>query len=258
MSFEPEYSRRIDTDRFKEINDAIKQQEEKRITPNGHNTILPFFGYKWDTGVYFDGSLPKIIRSNKIEITHQYGNTYQVQRVPNRVVGTALPFLEKYTRSEHDFISAPNSLRELENRFVALFNEKTNDIWKSKYISPNLEEYYKRKKSFKIDTLVALGSLSGLLTVIVFLFTSKFWKIDYHWVLWLKENAMGYMVLFSALCFILAVVIYKQTLSKKGESTKNKWRKKYYRTMTRAYGEEMGAILKDYSIVKAKIENKIY
>ena len=79
---------------------------------------------------------------------------------------------------------------------------------------------------------------------------------------WIKKNWLVgvIIVIITAACWFAASVKNSTLLltSKNNEKHLNKMRKKYYKSMVKAYGKEMGAILKEYSILRAKIENKMY
>ena len=279
MVFDREYSRSIDESKYDSIGKQISNQLKENKKPDGHNTILPFFGYKWGTRMFSSSSA----RGGGFEITHKGGDTYEVKETPT-YTHTSYSYTENYDRPwEEPFDGAT----ELENKFVDLFKKKERSVWDSTYIYKNLEEYHRGAGETKASRFFGrMGSFGCLffivyLTFIILYLVGVFnldwinsWIVDTFNVT--EDNYITVASMFSALVtivwivalilpivnWIISSILYRKVrkipLSQMNEKYIDRLRKRYYGGMVRSYGEEMGAILKEYSILRAKKENKLY
>ena len=242
MAFESLYRRKIednwlrgsgDSKRWSDLNQIFDKQKKLGEVPSGDSTILPFFGFKCDTDT--DSHITGIIPA-KYELRRSYTDTLEIHKIPGQFTG-AVHYYEIFSRLEDQ--SSP-TLKKLENEFVALLEKKRIDVWDSEYIYRDLESYYNRKLTRPDDD----GRTTEKMGVIGCLVPTLFIPM------WLGIFARAIISLFAS--------DEQIPLVQRSEKYINKLRKKYYKTMERAYGKKMGALLKEYSITRAKENGKIY
>lgn len=253
MGFNSSYRRLIGSSKYQKINKKIEEQKNNGKTPNGHNTILPFFDYEWGTD--FSGCVTGSLGGN-LTVNHLYDGTYEVKRTPIQYTGSFSDY-EQYKRKKLAIYDP--ELAALEDEFESAFNKTDKDIWKSKYICYDLEEFYETECN-TARSVLRIGTLSGILGAFLYLFSPIFFDISNP----LTEEILKYIIIslavFTGVCWFVGAVLgaIRNPLKDCKEEYINKIREKYYRSMINAYGEEMGSILKEYSIIRAKKENKMY
>lgn len=206
--------------------------------------ILPFFGFKYgsDTTSYTQG----VYISDANELSGQ-----------RKVYGTHELEVEVYSRNN----TPTGKALQLEEKFISLVGGSHKDPWKMPYMHTSLKEFYDDK--IVPPAVAVIGCALGVVLVVL-------WFILYSVTFPPVESMFGYdmgcvVFVFVApivICLICAALGGIVDLIKKltgktvpkfqgaSASEKQKARQQYFDHMVSTYGEQAGAVLKEYAILK--------
>ena len=205
------------------------------------DTIFPFFGFQHK---YVDTSYDQYNRtSDTITIsgntaTYKKGVGYYSKR-------------NRYNRVYERVEDSTGKERELEDRFVALQREKnkgkydTDILWSTKYVCPSLREYVNSLggdiSQFYFYPLIPLFYLGWIWTG-----TEDFLRNNWIYVLLVALVYIG-IIVFSA---CKSAQLRKKAFHQMPADKYQKFRKKYFKSMAKLYGEDCGKILEEYAVLK--------
>lgn len=249
---------------------------------NEYKTILPFFGfqYKSDTYTHYH------THGGDIRITHEYGNTYKVEKT-REYESTSYSKIDTYTRSytpsleelsiEHRFLEALSkvyiqfyvrNVKRIPILHMRGFLTFPITLWETPYIEPTLEVFHKRRGGINLLSSVMSNIGKSMLKHSIW-----FWviiaMIYYEGLNLPLSDASPYICLFFTPVLSMIMIGTSMLISSITKRSKKplkqmslryteKLRKRYYRRMRYIYGRKLGALLKEYSILKDKYKDNIF
>lgn len=246
-------------------------------------TILPFFGFEYrsDTETHYHS------HGGDIKITHEYGNTYKVEKT-REYESTSYSKIDTYTRPytpslealsiESKFLEALSKILIKHNfgihllfkpeltikriprlRIPGLFKSPIT-VWETPYIEPTLEVFHMKRGGANLLTSV-------MSDIGKFLLKSSYWfwfiigVLMFEVLKFPQTDATNYFCIFFApvvslimlgISALLSSVLghFKKPLKQMSRRYTEKLKKQYYLRMRYLYGRKMGKLLKEYSILK--------
>ncbi|MBE6713177.1 MAG: hypothetical protein E7580_06620 [Ruminococcaceae bacterium] len=202
-----------------------RRKTKKDSSDKNNTTILPFWGFSY----------------NK-DHSYSHGTVYTTDSMgrPKELHGLDANYYEEFVRTTE----SPS--KELESQFSQLLFKKYKDIWDTPYIYPSIESYYKSTLSSKVGNFFLIGALISAIPAIYFLFKVM---VGPFWI-----TALICLVCLGIGGFVSEKEVEKKYAEKPflhlETAEKEKLWDDYLRTMTSAYGDEMGKILQEAAIKK--------
>ena len=253
-------------------------------------TILPFFGYKYKTV----NEKRSHTYGGEIKVTHEYGNTFKVEKTPER--GSEYT-IEQYSY-ERSSIQSPEKL-EIESRFLeALSKIKIQhfrlsifstpvlqvkriprfrlpslfaspiSLLQTPYLEPTLQSYHETRGAETIftDFQKIIGKIFLAFSLLIIIchiggplentIPLTFWHSQK-----IQLISAAVFAVTGSLFWFLSRAIARRFSKIPFYQTSRKYQEKlkscYYRRMRYLYGRKMGNILKEYSILKENNQHKL-